>query len=195
MQCHRSVPQVSTAIGRSCRSDLLPSLCCQVWTLCSFSPTVSASCAKRLREPIVPESAIPDFGQPCLLALCPPTLLQNLTVLTLSLLVRLCLHLLRYLPLHFLYRSLSPRLRGYLILPVGRPKVPLCSQQLLPELQVWQELLLPLMIQQPLCECFLDFLMHMEDVVFLGSVWLLSWNDEWWYRWIEDVDTQFCVHI
>jgi len=123
-----TVPLGSADAGRSCPSDLLPSLCYQGWTWCSFSLLTLASCSKHLGELMVPQSSILDFGQPCLLLLHPPPLLLNLTIPALSLMVRLHLHLLYCLPLHLLYQSLIPRSQGCLVPLVERVEVPLRLQ-------------------------------------------------------------------
>lgn len=178
LRCH-IVPQGLVATSRSCPNGLFPSLCYQSWSWCSFMPPTLASYEKHPRESVVLESFIPNFGQRSLCLLHPP-LLQNLMVSTLSLFICLHLSLLCYLPLCLLYHSLSPISWGHLVPTIGKPKVPLCLQQLLLYIQVWEEPLLPLMIQKPLWEWFFGSLIRMEDVVFLRSVWLLSRTSGWW---------------
>lgn len=195
MQRHCTIPWVSIVVGRSFLSGILPSLFCWGHTLSTSSLNALASRAKKLREPMVPKSFIPNFGQPCLLLLHPPPLLQNLMVPPLSLLVRLRFHLLRYFPIRCLYRSLSPRSWGCLVIPIGRMEVPLCSQEPLPELREWQELLLALMRQKIRWEWYLASLMGMEYLVFLGSVQLLWKIDEWWDGQSRAADMKFHLHI
>ena len=142
---HHNVSQESVAIGRSCLSDLLPSPCFQGWTWCSFSPLDSASCAEQPGDSMVTESSIHYLGQPSLLLRIP---LQSLMVLFLSQFFCLHLHLLHCLTLCLLYQNQIPRSQECLVRLARRPDVPLHLQWFLPDLEVWQWLLLRPMIQK-----------------------------------------------